>query len=250
MRHALFVTCIPIVILTILPGPTRAQKPERPLTPSEQLAASVADLRGTQDLLYGSDGAAQFNRMLQETPAARIVQSLRLPSPPPPVINPGTASVSSFRHPIPKAAVKAYQQARKLGLRHKYPEAAELLEKAVAIDPDYAEAHMDLGALYLKLDRPDDAGPHLRRAVALDPTSSFAHSDLSAIQLLEGDLAGAERSARRALQLSAENDWARFVLGAVLLREPATYREGLQHLESASRSVPAARRVLSGLKGK
>ena len=39
-------------------------------------------------------------------------------------------------------------------------------------------------------------------------------------------------------KLSADNDWARFVLGEALVLNPATYGEGLQHLQDASRSVP------------
>ena len=81
-------------------------------------------------------------------------------------------------------------------------------------------------------------------------SSSFAHSDLSALQLLAGDWEAAERSARRALQLSGGNDWARFVLGAALVVNPVTYSEGLQHLEYASRSVPAARDALKALQAK
>jgi len=81
-------------------------------------------------------------------------------------------------------------------------------------------------------------------------SSSAAHSNLSIVQLLAGDLGAAERTARRALELSRDNDWARFVLGVTLLRNAATYSDALRHLESAARSVPAARETLNALQAK
>jgi Flp pilus assembly protein TadD len=104
--------------------------------------------------------------------------------------------------------------------------------------------------LYLKLGRAAESEPHFRRAIELNPSSSFAHSHLSVVQLLAGDPEAAERSARQALELSGGNDWARYVLGAALLRNAATYGEGLRHLEYASRSVPAATQLLKALQAK
>ena len=230
-----------------------AQEPERMRTPAEVQAAMEADLHGRAEVMYGSDAAAMRNALLNGTPGDRnraIRESLHLPDPPRQPVISGTISATTLRHTVPKAAVRAHERGRKSFAAGKTGEAARELEKALALDPEYAEAHENLGALYLKLNRRAEAEVHIRRAIELNPSSSFAHSDLGAIQLLAGDLQAAERSARRALQLSGGNDWARFVLGATLVLNPATYSEGLQNLEYASRSVPAARDTLNALQAK
>jgi len=212
-------------------------------TPAEMIT------RMESDAMYGSDLAS----LPKGTPADKNLafrEMLHLPNPPRPPAISGTVYAAALRHAVPKAAAKAHDRARKLFGSGKVSDAARELEKAVALDPDFAEAHENLGALYIKLGRPAEAEPHSRRAIELNPSSSFAHSDLSEVQLQAGDLEAAERSARRALQLSGANDWARFVLGASLLRNTATYNEGLQHLEYASRSVPAARQTLKALQTK
>jgi Flp pilus assembly protein TadD len=247
MRIALVVT----LTLAILPCAGRPQEQTR--TPAEMIAMMEADLHGRAEAMYGSDLAAQRNALIHGTPTDKnraIQEALHLPNPPRAPVISGTVSAAALRHAVPKAAVKAHERARKLFASGKLSDAARELEKAVALDPDFAEAHENLGALYLKLDGPAEAEPHIRRAIELNPSSSFAHSDLSAVQLLTGDLEGAERSARRALELSRANDWARFMLGLTLLRNSATQAEALQHLEYASRSVPAARDTLKALQAK
>jgi tetratricopeptide (TPR) repeat protein len=218
------------------------------------MAIMEADLHGRTETMDGSDLGARWNALVNGTPIDKnqaIRDALQLPSPPrqPPVAT-GTVSVSSLRHAVPKPAVKDFNRARKLAASGKLLDAAQELEKALALDPDFEEARENLGGLYLRLGRPAEAEPHLRRAIELDPSSSAAHSNLSIFQLLAGDLGAAERTARRALELSRDNDWARFVLGVTLLRNAATYSDALRHLESAARSVPAARETLNALQAK
>jgi Flp pilus assembly protein TadD len=249
MRNALVMSWM----LTVLPCAGRPQEQEKMRTPAEIVAAMEADLHGRAETMYGLDTAAMRNALINGTPTDKnlaIRESLQLPNPPRQQIIPGTVSAATLRHAVPKAAAKAHERSRKLFASGKFSDALRELEKAVALDPDFAEAHENLGALYVKLGRPAEGEPHIRRAIELNPSSSFAHSDLSAVQLLAGDFEAAERSARRALELSGGNDWARFVLGATLVLNAATYGEGLQQLEYASRSVPAATQLLNALQAK
>ena len=249
MRYALVMTWI-LAILTCFGRP---QEQEKMRTPAEIMAAMEADLHGRAEAMYGSDPTAMRNALVNGMPPDKnraIRESLHLPDPPRPPVISGTVSAATLRHAVPKAAAKAHERARKLFASGKLREASLELEKALALDPDYAEAHENLGALYVKLERPAEGESHLRRAIELNPSSSFAHSDLAAVQLLAGDWEAAERSALRALELSRSNDWARFMLGLTLLRNAATRAEGLQHLEYASRSVPGARQALEALRAR
>ena len=49
------------------------------------------------------------------------------------------------------------------------PAAAELLEQVVQMEPNFSEAHYNLGLLYGDMDRPDEAVEHIQLARDLDP---------------------------------------------------------------------------------
>jgi tetratricopeptide (TPR) repeat protein len=57
-------------------------------------------------------------------------------------------------------------------------EAAGHYQRAIAIDSDYAEAHLNLADALIALGRHDEALPHLERTVALDPTRAQAFNVL------------------------------------------------------------------------
>ena len=85
-------------------------------------------------------------------------------------------------------------------------DAAESLrhfERAVALQPDFAEAHLAVAEASLRVRRdPEDARAAALRALELEPQLADAHALLGSIQLYgEWDWAGAERSLRRALEL-------------------------------------------------
>ena len=54
------------------------------------------------------------------------------------------------------------------------------LQRAVEVDPDYADAHNALAILYERLGRPEKSEQHYRKAIALNPTNSAAHSNYGA----------------------------------------------------------------------
>jgi tetratricopeptide (TPR) repeat protein len=160
----------------------------------------------------------------------------------------GTVSISRLRHKIPKEAMTAFDKAAKLTAAGKYPEAARELEKAVARDPYFAEAHANLGNQYFRLGRLEEAESELSRAIALDPDSSTAHSNLGILQFHRGKLPEAKANAKRALELSSTNARARYVLGLVLANSQGTRAEGVRQLQHAARTLPAAQRALEVLR--
>ncbi len=97
-----------------------------------------------------------------------------------------------------------------------------LLEKAVAVDPGFADAHFLLGVRAADAGNFSPAIEHLRRAVALRPRRFTYWHALGYAQAKSGDRSGAAESARRAA-LIASNDQEERMAAALtqLAAEPA-----------------------------
>ena len=92
-----------------------------------------------------------------------------------------------------------------------HAEARDLLEQAIAIDPNYAEAHALLANVYLaefRFDanpRPDPISRALQmalKAVQLDPQSAYAHCWLGIVHYFQRDIGKFEAEIQRALDLN------------------------------------------------
>jgi tetratricopeptide (TPR) repeat protein len=201
-------------------------------TASEVLVMVEADLRGgAQDLR---------SPVLQESTGIAVPFAVRAGEG-------GVVSVGTLRHKIPKKAVQAFKRAAMLSSAGRYQQAIGELRLAVRLDPEFAQAHANLGVQYARLGRYAEAQGELDRSVALDPASSEAYSNLAWAQLGSGETSAAEASARRALEISSGNDQARYLLGLALIWRPETRDEGIRHLELAARSIAAAARILREL---
>ena len=76
-------------------------------------------------------------------------------------------------------------------------------------NPDFADAHDELGVLLFAAGRLDEAIAHLRKAVDLAPGSAVAHSDLGGALAQAGRRDEALQHIRRALALDPGNTAAR-----------------------------------------
>ena len=124
----------------------------------------------------------------------------------------GPVSVSELRHPPERRALAAALKAQKLSESGDYRGAAAQLEKAVALDPQFAGAHTNLGAQYAHLGDFGRAEAEFRRAIALDPSSPLAQADLALVLARIGQTREAGQWARHALALDSTNPVARYVL--------------------------------------
>jgi protein O-GlcNAc transferase len=90
------------------------------------------------------------------------------------------------------------------------------LEEAIRIDVDYEEAYYNLGLSY-KDTKPLVAIELFEKAVELDPEYVQAHRELGwALSRLEGKEAEAEYHVRRAIELNDGDGWAHIYLGNIL----------------------------------
>ena len=95
-------------------------------------------------------------------------------------------------------------------------EAAEACRKILAIRPDIAEAHNELGIILAKQDRLDEARPRFEQALALKPGYAEAHNNLGNVLLRQGKLDEAAAHYEQALALSPNYPEAQNNLGNVL----------------------------------
>jgi len=94
-------------------------------------------------------------------------------------------------------------------------------QRAVALDPDFADAHLNLGAILLRLGRAAEALAPCARAAALNAGSAVAHGNLAkALQDL-GRTADSAASYRTALTLAPDNPGIMVNFAALLMDREA-----------------------------
>lgn len=125
-----------------------------------------------------------------------------------------------------------------------YAEVRSCLERAVTLEPDYAEAWAILANVYMQEKRfgytdrdpstniPARAMDAVERAIRLDPQSSTAHVILSTLQFTEGNLDGFRENGEKAVQLNPNNSDALAHYG-IRLALSGEWETGLPMLDKA-----------------
>ncbi|HXN46205.1 MAG TPA: tetratricopeptide repeat protein [Bryobacteraceae bacterium] len=131
----------------------------------------------------------------------------------------GKVTVAQLQHHVPARAAREFAREGRAFEAGDVEGAIGHLRKALEIDPDYMEAHNNLGARYMALHRFEDAAAEFRRATELDPAAEKAFANLAGALLLLGRDAEAEAAARRAVALDGTDSLGRYVLGRVLASE-------------------------------
>jgi tetratricopeptide (TPR) repeat protein len=118
-------------------------------------------------------------------------------------------------------ALQSFQQAQQ-GLKAKKPDyraVQQKLEEAIQLEPNFVEAHYNLGVVHLTLNENSEAIPHLRKAHDMDPgileyTVALAQAYAAAEQYSKARTMFQEVVARQPGNLTAKNN-----LAAMALRE-------------------------------
>lgn len=187
-----------------------------------------------------NSGAILTQTMVNVTDAAGRLE-VRLPRSQNESFTSGPVSLARLRHKVPKSANKEFKAARRAQRAGDNAEAVKRLNRAIADDPAFADAHNDLGALYVGMKRYGDALRELDAALALDAADLEAHVNRALCLARMERYPEAETEARRAIQLNPPDDHARYLLGAILLSEKNYSAEAVDNLERSAMSFPAAR---------
>lgn len=120
------------------------------------------------------------------------------------------------------------------------PRAVGYFEAALRLNPDYAEAHTNLGNALLKLSgRLDDVIAHYQEAVRLNPNIAEAHYNLgSAWSKLPGRLTSAVAEYQEAVRLKPSLADAHYNLGNALMKMPDRVNDAIAAYQEAVRLKP------------
>lgn len=113
----------------------------------------------------------------------------------------------------------------------------EILERAVELDPEAYEAHISLVGLYGRLGDFSKVDEHYAEALALAPDVAQLHFNLGLARLRQRSLSEARRALERAVELEPRNAMARAVLGQVVF-ELGFRDAGIDGIERAIASRP------------
>ncbi len=160
----------------------------------------------------------------------------------------GAVSVYRLQHRTVRKAAKEFRKATDLSDKGDLTGSIEHLKRAIEIDPDYMEAHHDLGCKYLRLGDEQAAARELERSIELDPGSSRAYANLTIVYLRLGRVPNAESAAKRAFALDARSPLAHYVLGMVRFAERRYDSETLHHLEVAQEKFPFAEKPAAAVR--
>ncbi|MBW2694710.1 MAG: winged helix-turn-helix domain-containing protein [Deltaproteobacteria bacterium] len=176
---------------------------------------------------------------IQEEIARDIAKALRIelgvsPEQPLPLV--GTRSAEAY---------DAHLRGHEL-VRHESPRmlrtALDWYERAVALDPDFADAHINITAVYADLlargaiSRDHAEGPAtaaIEQALRLAPSSSDAYTARAHWRWATGDMIGAEADYQRAIDLNPKSAWPYQNYGILLTEGIGRPADAVRYLEQA-----------------
>jgi tetratricopeptide (TPR) repeat protein len=178
-------------------------------------------------------------------PGADTVE-IRLPAPARPPT--GTISIARLEHKVPPKALRELRRENEALRRADLQGSIAHLRQALKIDPDFMEAHNNLGTRYMMTGEFDEAAAEFQKAVTLDPDAPDALLNWAGSLYALRHYGQAEDAARRALARKPGSLRAKYVLGLVLLVERKSGLECLRALESAAAKYPKAGRLAEELR--
>jgi cytochrome c-type biogenesis protein CcmH/NrfG len=147
---------------------------------------------------------------------------------------------------VSRKALRAFDQAAKESASGSPEKAIVELQRAIREQPDYFEAHNNLGVQYQKLRQWDQAIQSYRRAIELRPNSSKAYVNLAAVLLERAEIQPATDTLEAARKVAPGSVQVHTLLGELYFRKH-DYVKAQECLETATRLSPQDSRGAFGL---
>lgn len=152
-----------------------------------------------------------------------------------------TISFRELHHQTAPKARDAFRRAIKAADVGDGPKSIEFLSKALEIDPEFAEAEVNLGVQYLEAGQIPVALTHFQRGFELSPESPEAGYNLAMLLVHEKAYEQAESVARHMLRNQQAVSGMHAVLAVTLIRQNRNLEEAHDHLRRAVAEFPMAR---------
>ena len=152
-----------------------------------------------------------------------------------------TVSIRQLHHKVPPEAQKEYGKGRAAAKKGDHQTALEHFQKAVEIDPEFADGFIDVGVTKVSLGELEQAAEQFQKAIDLVPDHTLGIANLSIVlcRLKRYDEAG--QAARQALRLDPSLLKMRYILALSLAMKQGHEAEALENLERAAAEIPKAR---------
>jgi tetratricopeptide (TPR) repeat protein len=131
-----------------------------------------------------------------------------------------------------------YQGALIYQLQGRTEDAMKRYRDVLRVDPNYTQAHINLGVCYRRLDRLDDAEDEYRKAVELNFYSLQAHYNLANVLIQKNDLEAALKELKACVKIAPDNASVHNNLG-VIYEKRAYYEEAEEEFLRALNLSPA-----------
>jgi tetratricopeptide (TPR) repeat protein len=107
------------------------------------------------------------------------------------------------------------------------------------------EARAELGIVYAKTRRTEEALSQFEQALALEPNWAVLQSNKAAVLVMLSRWEAAEQAARRAVQLDPKSIEANYMLGIAMIMQGKITPETAAHLAVAAKGFTRARAFLA-----
>ena len=151
-----------------------------------------------------------------------------------------TVSLQQLTHKVPRQAQKAYDKGRQAALKGDQHAAEGFFRQAVEADPEFVDAHNELGASEVALGELPEAAEQFQKAIDLVPEHRLALPNLSIVLAKLKRFHEAGEVARRALLVLPGEPRMHYILALSLLAENKQTPEVLNNLRRAAPEIPKA----------
>jgi tetratricopeptide (TPR) repeat protein len=177
-------------------------------------ADSVDGVGAAPTQIAAQPGSAAELRPAIAAPAATSTDSSDQPvssaAPPTPAV---AAPPTETSHSSAQAALKLYNAAVKAHLSGKLADAISNYKGAIAANPQFAEAHSNLGLIYNQQHDYAGALSEFRKALAINPKDAITYNGIGAALRAQRDLPGAIKNWQTAVSLDPRLATAQYNLG-------------------------------------
>ena len=230
----------PLSSLTVLLGSNSGVPERADVNPDGSFEFRSADPGVHELTVTGPDGRVLYDEPVNIGGLGDRL-SIRLPETPKASrSSQGTVSIRQLQHNVPAQAQKALSKGRSAAAKGKTEEAMDEFREAVRIDPEFADAYNDLGALHASRGDLAAAVDEFRKAIDLVPDHRLALSNLCIVLGRMQRFDEAKPVARSALRIDPANATVHFILAISLIGGSEGSAEALDHLQRAAPEIPMA----------